>query len=181
MYWFNSSKTKLCNHRGQTGWKKKKRKAKWVLIVIETLELCHLKLVVISVISFSQFSMELFSLKGETRKSSLKWFHQLFTNLQLHQKRFNHLPSFLFSLWFWLLICSLDPSIINFALQKFLLSFVEKSFSNFHVDHSRKFAEKSLWINENFIVSLFKWNLYIYFMFNYFKRVKSTCKGNFCF
>ena len=181
MYWFNSSKTKLCNHRGQTGWKKKKRKAKWVLIVIETLELCHLKLVVISVISFSQFTMELFSLKGETRKPSLKWFHQLFTNLQLHQKLFNHLPYFLFSLWFWLLICSLDPSIINFALQKFLLSFVEKSFSNFHVDHSRKFAEKSLWINENFIVSLFKWNLYIYFMFNYFKRVKSTCKGNFCF
>ena len=104
-------------------------------------------------------------------------FHKFATPL----KNFQSLALFLFSLWFWLLICSLDPSIINFALQKFLLSFVEKSFSNFHVDHSRKFAEKSLWINENFIVSLFKWNLYIYFMFNYFKRVKSTCKGNFCF
>ena len=85
-------------------------------------------------------------------------FHKFATPL----KNFQSLALFLFSLWFWLLICSLNLSIMKFALyKKMSLYFVAKSFNNFHIDHSCKFSKKSLWINENFIVTLFRWNLYI--------------------
>ena len=118
-----------------------------------------------------------FLIKRWDKEAIIKVISSAFHKFAAPPKTFQSLALFLiFSLMqprpFHSKLCS--STIFTFFCRKIIQQFLRWSFSQVCQKifmNQRKLYRKPLQMKF----------IYIYFMFNYFKRVKSTCKGNFCF